>query len=116
MNKKLAILIAIGIILFGGVILLKTGNIGTTALWNLSGEGKFLLPLVGIAALKAQGLMLSIKAAMPTSGSRNLPSPLKFQSAVVPMLPVLRRITHPNSIMPIAIRIANFLFMELLPR
>ena len=51
MNKKLAILIAIGIILFGGVILLKTGNIGTTALWNLSGEGKFLLPLVGIAAL-----------------------------------------------------------------
>jgi len=51
MNKKLAILIAIGIILFGGVIILKTGNIGTTALWNLSGEGKFLLPLVGIAAL-----------------------------------------------------------------
>ena len=51
MNKKLAILIAIGVILFGGVILLKTGNIGTTALWNLSGEGKFLLPLVGIAAL-----------------------------------------------------------------
>jgi cytochrome c biogenesis protein CcdA len=33
------------------VILLKTGNIGTTALWNLSGEGKWLLPLVGIAAL-----------------------------------------------------------------
>ena len=51
MNKKLVILIAVGVLLFGSVILLKTGNIGTTALWNLSGEGKWLLPLVGIAAL-----------------------------------------------------------------
>ena len=51
MNKKLTILIVIAVLLFGGVIILKTGNIGTTALWNLSGEGKFLLPLVGIAAL-----------------------------------------------------------------
>jgi len=51
MGKKLAILVTIGILLFGSVILLKTGNIGTTALWNLSGEGKWLLPLVGIAAL-----------------------------------------------------------------
>lgn len=51
MNKKLAILIGIAVILFGGVLLLKTGNIGTTALWSLSGEGKWLLPLVGVAAL-----------------------------------------------------------------
>lgn len=51
MNKKLAILIAVAVLLFGSVILLKTGNIGTTTLWNLSGEGKWLLPLVGIAAL-----------------------------------------------------------------
>jgi len=51
MNKKLAILIGIAVLLFGSVLLLKTGNIGTTALWNLSGEGKWLLPLVGIAAL-----------------------------------------------------------------
>src|SRR3990167_2998384 len=51
MGKKLAILVTIGILLFGSVILLKTGNIGTTALWNLSGEGKWLLPLVGLAAL-----------------------------------------------------------------
>ena len=51
MNKKLAILIAVGVLLFGSVIFLKSGNIGTTALWNLSGEGKWLLPLVGIAAL-----------------------------------------------------------------
>lgn len=51
MNKKLIILITIGVLLFGAVIFLKTGNIGTTALWNLSGEGEWLLPLIGIAAL-----------------------------------------------------------------
>ena len=51
MNKRLAILVAIAILLFGSVILLKTGNIGTTALWNVSGEGTWLLPLVGVAAL-----------------------------------------------------------------
>ena len=51
MNKKLAILIAVSVLLFGAVIFFKVGNIGTTALWNLSGEGKWLLPLVGIAAL-----------------------------------------------------------------
>ncbi len=51
MSKKLAILIAVGVLLFGSVIFLKTGNIGATALWNLSGEGAWLLPLVGIAAL-----------------------------------------------------------------
>lgn len=51
MNKKLAILIGIAILLFGTVIILQTGNIGTTALWNLSSEGTWLLPLIGIAAL-----------------------------------------------------------------
>jgi cytochrome c-type biogenesis protein len=51
MSKKLIILIVIGVLLFGSVMLLKTGNFGTTALWNLSSEGKWLLPLVGIAAL-----------------------------------------------------------------
>ncbi|MEK7575970.1 MAG: cytochrome c biogenesis protein CcdA [Patescibacteria group bacterium] len=51
MNKKLLILIAIGVLLFGSVIFFKAGNIGTTALWNLSAGGKWLLPLVGIAAL-----------------------------------------------------------------
>ena len=51
MNKKFAILIAIGVLLFGAVIFFKAGNIGTTALWNLSNEGKWLLPLIGIAAL-----------------------------------------------------------------
>lgn len=51
MNKKLAILIGVAVVLFGGVLLLKTGNIGTTALWNLSGGGKWMLPLVAVAAL-----------------------------------------------------------------
>ena len=51
MSKKLAILIAVGVLLLGVVIFMKTGNFGTTALWNLSNEGKWLLPLVGIAAL-----------------------------------------------------------------
>lgn len=51
MNKKLTILIGVAIFLFGLVTLLKTGNIGTTALWNLSDEGKWMLPLVGVAAL-----------------------------------------------------------------
>jgi len=51
MNKKFAILIAIGVLLFGAVIFFKVGNIGTTVIWNLSNEGKWLLPLVGIAAL-----------------------------------------------------------------
>ena len=51
MNKKLAILVSAAVLLFGSVIFLKTGNIGTDALWNLSNEGKWLLPLVGIAAL-----------------------------------------------------------------
>lgn len=51
MNKKHTILIGIAVLLFGSVIFLKTGNIGTAALWNLSGEGKWMLPLVGVAAL-----------------------------------------------------------------
>lgn len=51
MNKKLIALIAIGALLFGSVLFFKLGNFGTTALWNLSGEGKWLLPLVSVAAL-----------------------------------------------------------------
>src|SRR3989344_4799668 len=51
MNKKLTILTGVAIVLVGGVLLLKTGNIGTTALWNLRDGGKWLLPLVGVAAL-----------------------------------------------------------------
>jgi len=51
MSRKFAILTAAAVLLLGAVIFFKTGNIGTTALWNLSGEGKRLLPLVGVAAL-----------------------------------------------------------------
>lgn len=50
-NKRLVILITVGVLLFASVIFFKAGNIGTTTLWNLSGEGKWLLPLVGVAAL-----------------------------------------------------------------
>lgn len=51
MNKKLSLLIAIGVLLVGSVILFKAGNIGTTALWNWSNQGTWLLPLVVVAAL-----------------------------------------------------------------
>lgn len=51
MNKKFVILVAAAVLLFGTVIFFRTGNIGATALWNLSDEGKWLLPLIGIAAL-----------------------------------------------------------------
>ena len=51
MSKKLLILVAAAVVLFGGVLFFKTGNIGTTLLWSLSEGGQWLLPLVGIAAL-----------------------------------------------------------------
>lgn len=51
MSKKLLILIGVAVALIGGVLLLKTGNIGTAALWSISGGGKWMLPLVGVAAL-----------------------------------------------------------------
>lgn len=51
MNKKLAIIIIIAVLFFGLVIFFKFGDIGTTALWNLSNKGKWLLPLVAVAAL-----------------------------------------------------------------
>ena len=51
MSKKFAILIALAVLLFGSVIFFKGGNVGTATLWSISGEGKFLLPLVGVAAL-----------------------------------------------------------------
>lgn len=50
-NKKLAVLIAIAVFLFGFVILLETSQLGTATLWNLSREGRWLFPLVGVAAL-----------------------------------------------------------------
>ncbi|HEY4475663.1 MAG TPA: cytochrome c biogenesis protein CcdA [Candidatus Paceibacterota bacterium] len=51
MSKKLVILIVVGVLLFAGVIVFKSGNFGTAALWQWSNGGKWLLPLVGVAAL-----------------------------------------------------------------
>lgn len=51
MNKKLTILISVAVLLFGSVLFFKLGNIGTATLWTISGEGTWLLPLIGVAAL-----------------------------------------------------------------
>ncbi len=51
MTKKLSFLIAGTLLLFALVSLFRMENIGTTALWNLSNGGKWLLPLIGVAAL-----------------------------------------------------------------
>lgn len=51
MNKKLIILIAVALILVGGVVFFKSGNVGTQALWNLSNSGQWLLPLVVVSSL-----------------------------------------------------------------
>lgn len=51
MNKKLLTLIIVGILLLASVLFLKWGNIGTEMLWNISNGGKWLLPLVAVAAL-----------------------------------------------------------------
>ena len=51
MTKKLSFLVAGSVLLFGLVFVFRLENIGTSALWNLSEAGKWLLPLVGVAAL-----------------------------------------------------------------
>src|SRR3989337_2067354 len=51
MTKKLTFLLAGTLLLFGLVYVFRLENIGTTALWQLSNEGKWLLPLVAVAAL-----------------------------------------------------------------
>lgn len=51
MSKKFIIFAAITVILFASVAFLKQENIGSSFIWNLSSGGKWLLPLVGVAAL-----------------------------------------------------------------
>lgn len=51
MKKSLVFLIFIAIFLIGGVLILKSGNFGTQALWNLSNGGQWLFPLVTAGAL-----------------------------------------------------------------
>lgn len=49
--KKLLFLILAATALFALVFFFKSGNIGAQTLWDLSNGGKWLLPLVGVAAL-----------------------------------------------------------------
>lgn len=51
MTKKLSLLVGGTLLLFGLVYVFRLENIGTTALWSLSDGGKWLLPLIGVAAL-----------------------------------------------------------------
>ncbi|MBI4993798.1 hypothetical protein HZC33_02470 [Candidatus Wolfebacteria bacterium] len=51
MSKKFLILITIFVAIFAGVLLLKTGSFGTQAVWQISNGGKWLLPLVSVAAI-----------------------------------------------------------------
>lgn len=50
-NKKFLILILFGAALLAFVMFFKISNIGTTALWEISDKGKWLLPLVAVSAL-----------------------------------------------------------------
>lgn len=51
MNKKLLGLIIIAAVVIGSALLLQTQNLGTQALWNISDEGRWMLPMVLVAAL-----------------------------------------------------------------
>ncbi len=51
MNKKLTVLISAGFAIVGLVLFFRFSSFSTQAIWNLSGGGKWLLPLVGVAAL-----------------------------------------------------------------
>lgn len=51
MSKKLIIFGAAALLLFASVTILKTANIGSSFIWNVSNSGKWLLPLVAVSAL-----------------------------------------------------------------
>jgi cytochrome c biogenesis protein CcdA len=51
MDRKLALVVAAGASLVALVMAFKFGSFGTTALWGVSEGGRWLLPLVGVAAL-----------------------------------------------------------------
>lgn len=48
---KIILLVVFGFILFAAVVFFRFSGIGTETLWKLSDGGKWLLPLVGVAAL-----------------------------------------------------------------
>lgn len=51
MNSKIATLAGIAVALALSVAFFGTGTTGTAALWEMSNEGTWLLPLIGVAAL-----------------------------------------------------------------
>jgi cytochrome c biogenesis protein CcdA len=51
MNAKLATLAALGLLLAGSAVFFSSGSSGSAALWGLSNQGAWLLPLIGVAAL-----------------------------------------------------------------
>lgn len=51
MNKRIVSLLGITALLVGGVLAIKTWNLGTEFFWQLSNEGQWLLPLVAVSAL-----------------------------------------------------------------
>ena len=51
MNKRFTALIATGAVLVGLAFLVKTTGAGTRALWDISNQGAWLLPLVAVSAL-----------------------------------------------------------------
>jgi cytochrome c biogenesis protein CcdA len=51
MTRRLPLLVALALLLFGAVVFMRTANVGTAALWSWSDEGQWLLPLVVVAAL-----------------------------------------------------------------
>jgi len=50
-SKSYLIILAVAALLFGAVIFLRYSGGGTALLWSISGEGRWLLPLVSVAAL-----------------------------------------------------------------
>lgn len=51
MRKRFWIFLGLGAALFGAVLLLQFGGVGAPALWSLSHDGKWILPLVVAASL-----------------------------------------------------------------
>lgn len=51
MNKRFIIFVALAVILAAFILFFRFGSGGAEILWNLSDGGKWMLPLVGIAAL-----------------------------------------------------------------
>lgn len=51
MSTKIASLVALGLLLVATAIFFGSGSSGSAALWGLSNQGAWLLPLVGVAAL-----------------------------------------------------------------